>query len=81
MKRIHKLNPYGYKIGYQENNGVFVRHFIVRTYKDAVRFLPGFKKYADKAHDDNHILINPIWSIRPIRFSEYARGIWRECPF
>lgn len=78
---MNKHNPYGYKLGYKEQDGVFVRHFIVRTYKDAVKFLPSFIRYTNTAREDNHTLINPIWAIRPIRKREVKDGIWRECPF
>ncbi|MEG1529512.1 MAG: hypothetical protein RR405_04070 [Clostridia bacterium] len=80
MKRIKKHCRYGYKIGYTEN-GIFVRHFIVKTYRDAVLLLPDFIRYTTHAREDNHRLNNPVWQIIPILHSEFARGIWRECPF
>lgn len=75
MKRINKHNRYGYKVGYWENeNGsrLFVYEFKDWTYKEAVKTLLMFKQYRDGKRE---------WQIRPIRYSEYAKGIWRENPF
>jgi len=82
MKRINRHNPYGYKVGYRENGSrLFVCHFKDRTYREARRSLNYYLTYPVQSHEDRHILINPIWEIRPICFSEFAKGIWRECPF
>ena len=82
MKKINKHNPYGYKIGYRENgNRFFVCHFLNRTYKDAKRYLELFTKYPTYTHTDLRLIENSTWEIRPIRFSEFAKGIWKESPF
>ncbi len=73
MKRCNKHNPYGYKVGYYENDSrLFVCRFKDRNYREATKTVTMFKQIYSSS-------IN--WIIKPIRFAEFAKGIWRECPF
>lgn len=72
MKRINKHNPFGYKVGYYNDSRLFICRFKDRNYFEATKTVAMFKQiYAS----------NINWIIKPIRISEFARGIWRECPF
>ena len=79
-KRNNK--DYGYKVCYKEENSrKYVRYFLTYTYKQAQTALLGYIRYPPKAREDDHILVNPIWKIIPVKKREVKQGIWRECPF
>lgn len=72
MKKLDRHNPYGYKVGYYDDSRLFVCRFKDRNYLEAIKTVTMFKQIYSSS-------IN--WIIKPIRFAEVARGIWRECPF
>ena len=43
---MNKNNPYGYKVGYRENNSrLFIRLFLSKTQKQAYHVLNYYQKY------------------------------------
>lgn len=74
-------NPYGYKVGYRENNSrLFNRQFITRTHKQAHHCLLFYRKYGHSGCRKKDIeRFN--YSIKPITRKEYLAGIWDELPF
>ena len=75
-------NPYGYKIGYRENDSLlFNRLFITRSYNQAVSMRNFYRRYEKRERDTNRPLINPFWEIVLITKKEILAGIWDEPPF
>ena len=72
----------GYKICYREEGSKkYIRHFMTYTYQQALFSLSYYKRYPQRARDDDHPLKNPTWKIIPITRKEVRAGIWREVPF
>ncbi len=72
----------GFKLCYKEQGSKeYVRYFMTRTYKDAVRILKLYRRYPPTAREDNHKLKKPRWRIIPVTLKEIQDGIWREVPF
>ena len=79
---MNKNNPYGYKVGYRENgNRLFIKHFITRTYHQALFSRRFYRKYPQRTRETNRPIIDPFWEIKPITKKEYLAGIWNEPPF
>ncbi len=69
MKKRH--NKFGYKVGYREKDSrLFVCEFKTYTYEQAIVA----QRYYLNARQQK-------FEIRPIRFAEILKGIWRENPF
>ena len=83
MKRIKQNNPFGYRVGYRENGSrLFHDHFLTFTYQDAIEMQQHYLSYPPiHSHDDDHLLINPSWEIRPITLQQVLAGIWQQNPF
>lgn len=72
----------GYKICYKEQgSNQYIRHFLTRTYKDAISMIALYKRYPPRARKDNRKLKKPKWRAIPVSFKEVQDGIWREVPF
>ena len=72
----------GYKVCYKEQgSNQYIRHFLTRTYKDAISMIALYKRYPPRARKDNHKLKKPKWRAIPVSFKEVQDGIWREVPF
>ena len=79
---MNKSNPYGYKVCYREKGcKEYIRHFLTYTYNQALRARSYYRKYPQKAREDNHPLTKPYWVIIPVTKSEVKDGIWHEVPF
>ena len=72
----------GYKICYKEQgSNQYIRHFLTRTYKDAISMIALYKRYPPRARKDNRKLKKPKWRAIPVSFKEVQDGIWRKVPF
>ena len=72
----------GFKVCYKEQgSNQYIRHFLTRTYKDAISMIALYKRYPPRARKDNHKLKKPKWRAIPVSFKEVQDGIWREVPF
>ena len=72
----------GYKVCYKEQgSNQYIRHFLTRNYKEAIKMITYYKRYPPKAREDNHKLKKPKWRVIPITIKEIHNGIWREAPF
>ena len=72
----------GYKVCYKEqNSNQYVRHFLARTYNEAVKIMNYYKRYPQSSRKDNHLLKKVKWRVIPITIKEIQDGIWREVPF
>lgn len=81
MKEFNKQNKYGYKVGYRENGSRrFIRHLVTNTYDLAEWEMERYKNMTIRSQNDNHILLNPIWEIIPLKRME-SIIVWRDCPF
>jgi len=79
---MNKHNSNGYKVCYKEKNSKhYVRYFLTYTYKHAKFVMASYLLYPPKDRQDNHILVEPVWKIIPIKNKEIKDGIWREIPF
>ncbi len=79
---MNKNNPFGYKVGYRENgNQLFLRYFMTYTYKQARFSLRFYRKYPQRNRENNRLIVDPFWEIKPITKKEYLAGIWDEFPF
>jgi len=77
---MNKHHPYGYKVGYRQNNKSFVRLFITKTRKRASHVLNYYQKYGHINYRKNEIeRFNYL--IKPITKKEVLAGIWDELPF
>ena len=77
---MNKHHPYGYKIGYRQNNKSFVWLFITKTHKRAYHVLNYYQKYGHIGCRKNEIeRFNYL--IKPITKKEILEGIWDELPF
>ena len=74
-------NPYGYKVGYRENDSrLFIRQFITHTHKQAHRALLFYRRYGHAGCRKKDVeRFNYL--IKPITQKEYLAGIWDELPF
>ena len=64
-------NNYGYKIGYYRL-GKFIAKIVTDSYQTALSALENEVKYEIEKRK---------WIIKPLTKREYARGVWRDCPF
>ena len=79
--KVHLIKA-GYKVCYKEQgSNQYIRHFLTRTYKDAISMIALYKRYPPRARKDNHKLKKPKWRAIPVSFKEVQDGIWREVPF
>ena len=72
----------GFKVCYKEKDSKrYIRHWLARTYKEAVSMINYYKRYPQNSRKDNHLLKKPKWRIIPVSMKEINDGIWREVPF
>ena len=62
---------YGYKIGYYRL-GKFIAKVVTDSYETAKTALE---------IEVRHQTVKRKWIIKPLTQREYARGVWRDCPF
>ena len=72
----------GFKVCYKEKNSkTWIRHWLAKTYAQAVDMLNYYQRYPQHSREDNHLLKNPKWKIIPVSINEVIAGIWLEDPF